>query len=158
MSAFTFKASDAPVDDNDGSFEPLPAGWYTANITGTELKDTKDGTGKYIAMRYDITGPTHQGRVIFDNINIVNKNPKAEDIGRRDLGKIMKAVKLEEMNDTDELCGKSLGVKLKIEPAKDGYDAKNRVAAFKPSEGNASSPPAPNGGKAESAGVPWNKK
>jgi len=64
------------------SFEPLPEGWYNAQITGAEVKDTKAGDGKYIAVKYAITGPTHQGRVVFGNLNIKNASTKAEEIGR----------------------------------------------------------------------------
>jgi len=39
----TFVAADLPMGK---SFEPLPAGWYTAAITQATVKDTKAGTGR----------------------------------------------------------------------------------------------------------------
>jgi hypothetical protein len=69
-----FNVNELPVGNNN--FEPLPAGWYSATISQSELKDTKAGNGQYIKLRYDITGPTHQGRVVFGNLNIKNPNPK----------------------------------------------------------------------------------
>ena len=66
----TFSVDSLPTPTT-GNFEPLPAGWYTAVVNGAEIKNTKAGTGQYIAVRYDITGPTHQGRVVFGNLNIV---------------------------------------------------------------------------------------
>ena len=45
----TFNVTELPVSEN--SFDPLPAGWYQVNIKGAELKDTKAGTGQYIAVR-----------------------------------------------------------------------------------------------------------
>ena len=74
-----FVESELPKSERN--FDPLPAGWYNATIGGAEIKQTKAGTGEYIAIRYDITGPTHQGRVIFGNLNIKNANPQAESIG-----------------------------------------------------------------------------
>lgn len=59
----TFTAAELP--QSDSSFDPLPAGWYQVSIGGAELRATKSGTGKYIAVRYDVLGPTHQGRVVF---------------------------------------------------------------------------------------------
>ena len=50
------------------NFEPLPEGWYNATITGAEVKDTKAGDGKYIACKYTVTGPSHQGRVVLGNL------------------------------------------------------------------------------------------
>lgn len=58
------------------NFEPLPEGWYNATITGAEVKTTNAGTGKYISCKYTITGPTHQGRVVFGNLNIKIPAPR----------------------------------------------------------------------------------
>jgi len=99
----TFSVDALPVSDRN--FEPLPAGWYTAVVNGAEIKNTKAGTGQYIAVRYDITGPTHQGRVVFGNLNIKNPNPKAEEIGRQQLGELMRAIGLSTVQDTDQLIG-----------------------------------------------------
>src|SRR5690554_5309911 len=82
----TFNAQELPQDQ--GSFDPIPAGWYTATIAGAELRQTKAGTGEYIAVQYNVTGPSHEGRVMFGNLNIRNPNPKAEEIGMRQLGGI----------------------------------------------------------------------
>lgn len=126
----TFSVDSLPVSDRN--FEPLPAGWYTAVINGAEVKVTKAGTGKYIAVRYDITGPTHQGRVIFGNLNIKNPNPTAEKIGREQLGEIMRAIGLATVQDTDQLIGGQLMIKLDIRESEQ-YGASNDVKGFKAS-------------------------
>lgn len=118
-----------PVSER-GGFEPLPAGWYTARISSTEVRPTKSGSGKYIAIRYDITGPTHQGRVVFGNLNIRNANPVAERIGKEQLGELMRAIGLAQMTDTDQLVGADLSIKLKVR-ADDGYEPTNDVGGFK---------------------------
>ena len=89
----TISVNDLPVSEA-GNYDPLPAGWYTAHISGAEIKATKAGDGSYIAVRYDITGPSHQGRVVFGNLNIRNASAKAEEIGRQQLGDIMRAIGL----------------------------------------------------------------
>ena len=132
----TFSADALPVPDRN--FEPLPAGWYTAVVNGAEIKVTKAGTGKYIAVRYDITGPTHQGRVVFGNLNIKNANPTAEKIGREQLGEIMRAIGLATVQDTDQLIGGQLQIKLEVRESEQ-YGASNDVKGFK-SAGSA--PPA----------------
>ena len=129
--AFLNEAYDVnELPQGNGNFDPLPPGWYHANITGAELKSTKAGNGQYIAVRYDITGPTHQGRVVFGNLNIKNPNPKAEEIGRQQLGEIMRAIGLAKVTDTDQLIGGSLQIKLDIS-RQEGYDPRNEVRAFK---------------------------
>lgn len=135
-----FNLADLP-EAQETSFEPIPAGWYDVSITSAEVRDTKAGTGKYIAVRYDVTGPTHQGRIIWQNLNIQNPNPQAEEIGRRQLGDVMRAIGLATLSDTDQLIGNSLQVNVKIRPAANGYEASNDVSAARSAGG--SSAPAP---------------
>tara|TARA_R110000772_G_scaffold13110_4_gene39159 strand:+ start:521 stop:1000 length:480 start_codon:yes stop_codon:yes gene_type:complete len=133
-----FLADDLP-QGNIGVYEALPAGWYTATIAGCEMKQTKSGTGSYLAVRYDITGPTHQGRVIFSNLNITNANPKAEEIGRQQLRQLMEAIGLAKLADTDQLVNGNVKIKLKIEKSEE-YGDKNQVSAFAKPEGGSSAP------------------
>lgn len=129
-----FNINDLP--HGTGSFDPLPAGWYSATITKADLTATKDGNGQYIKIRYDITGPTHQGRVVFGNLNIRNSSQKAEEIGRQQLGDIMRAIGMAKVRDTDQLIGYSLDIKLEIKED-EKYGASNEVKRFKASDGSA---------------------
>lgn len=162
MAFLTESFEEASLPKSDRNFYPLPEGWYTATITGAEVKKTKAGTGEYIAVRYDITGPTHQGRVVFANLNIKNPNPKAEEIGRQQLGELMRAIGLARVTDTDQLIGGSLGLKLAVVKSEQ-YGDSNDVKGFKSltvgramaveTKAAAQSAPAP--GK---AAPPWAKK
>jgi hypothetical protein len=142
----TFDVNTLPTGNN-GDFTPLPAGWYNATITKAELRDTNDKTGQYISVRYDITGPTHQGRVVFGNLNIKNKSTKAEEIGRQQLGEIMRAGGLARVSDSDQLIGLNLAIKLNILPARTdvstgkAYEASNDVRGYKSQEGAMSAAP-----------------
>ena len=158
-----FNVNELP--QGNGNFEPLPAGWYTATISQSELKATKAGNGQYIKLRYDITGPSHQGRVVFGNLNIKNANPKAEEIGRADLGEIMRAIGLAKVTDTDQLIGGQIGIKLSIKEDAQ-YGASNEVKGFKSLSGStapaAASIPAKTAAPAPAASAkaapPWAKK
>jgi hypothetical protein len=156
----SFDINELPVG-NTGNFEPLPAGWYTATISQAELKDTKAGNGQYIKLRYDITGPSHQGRVVFGNLNIKNPNPKAEEIGRIDLGNIMRAIGLAKVTDTDQLIGNSLSIKLDIKTDPQ-YGASNEVKSYKSLSGSAAPvaqmSPSPVGSSTAKAAPPWATK
>ena len=162
----TFDANELP-QGNGGNYDPLPAGWYNATITDAELKPTKDGSGQYIKVRYDITGPTHQGRVVFGNLNIKNASAKAEEIGRQQLGEIMRAIGLAKVTDTDQLIGGSLSIKLDVRAATEQYAAQNEVKGFKAITGSAPTFAAPAASPAASAPAaaapakatpPWAKK
>jgi hypothetical protein len=152
----TFSVDSLPTPTNN--FEPLPAGWYTAVINGAEIKNTKAGTGQYIAVRYDITGPTHQGRVVYGNLNIKNPNPKAEEIGRQQLGELMRAIGLATVQDTDQLIGGQLSIKLDVRESEQ-YGASNDVKGYK---SNGTVPVAATAAKAPAASTkaapPWIKK
>ena len=155
-----YNVNELPVG-NGGNFDPLPAGWYSAAISQSELKDTKAGNGQYIKLRYDITGPTHQGRVVFGNLNIKNPNPKAEEIGRQQLGEIMRAIGLAKVTDTDQLIGGQIAIKLEVKQDPQ-YGASNEVKGFKSVSGSAApavSMPASEAPVASAkAAPPWSKK
>ena len=158
-----FTLDTLPVG-NTSNFEPLPEGWYNASITGAEIKATKMGDGKYIACKYTITGPSHQGRVVFGNLNIKNASTKAEEIGRQQLGEIMRAIGLAKVTDTDQLIGGNLGIKLVV---KTGEYAGNEIKGYK-SLGSGSpaavapfkpvGPSAAAGAPAAKSAPPWAKK
>jgi hypothetical protein len=151
-----FVESELPKSERN--FEPLPAGWYTATIGGAEVKATKAGTGEYIAIRYDITGPSHQGRVVFGNLNIKNANPTAEAIGYQQMGELMRAIGLARVDDTDQFVGGQLQVKLDVRKSEQ-YGDSNDVKGFKSLAGGAM-PMAAAAPKAASAKAspPWVKK
>ena len=114
-----------------------------------------------------ITGPTHQGRVLFANLNIRNQSAKAEEIGLQQLGELMRAAGLTKVEDTDELVGASVVVKVsRVQDADYGDDEgfKNEVKAFKSASG--SNAPMPTSAKSEpeksqnrksDAAPPWAK-
>ena len=158
----TFDLATLP-QSTGGSYDPLPPGWYTATITGAEIKATKDGSGEYIKVRYDITGPSHQGRVVFGNLNIKNASAKAEEIGRQQLGEIMRAIGVPRLTDTDQLIGGALSIKLDVRAATDQYAAQNEVRGFKSASGGSSQQSAPATAPAASGGPakatpPWAKR
>jgi hypothetical protein len=49
------------------------------------LKDTKSGTGHYIALTMEIIDGSYSGRKIWDNLNVKNANPTAEKIAQASL-------------------------------------------------------------------------
>ena len=127
-----YNVSEMPV--GNGQFDPLPDGWYQATITKADVKPTKTGGGQYIAVRYDITGPTHEGRIVFSNINIKNSSSVAENIGRQQLGEIMRAIGLAKVVDTDELLGADIYIKLATRK-QEGYEATNEIKGYKAVDG-----------------------
>jgi len=154
----TFSAAE--LQPSTPSYDLLPAGWYTAIITEAEVKSTKAGNGSYIKCRYDITGPSCQGRVVFSNFNIQNPSTKAEEIGRQQLGEMMRALGLASVSDTDELINGHLTIKVDVRPASGEYGPQNEVKGWRSSTGSLPPQPKPDAPASApaKASPPWAKK
>jgi len=153
----SFSAAELPQSDRN--YDPIPEGWYDVEIKGAELRTTKAGNGQYIAVRYDVTGPTHAGRVVYGNLNVSNPNPKAEEIGRQQMGELMRSIGLPVLQDTDQLVGGRLSIKVSIRKSEQ-YGDSNDVKGFKALAGGAApavaapSAPAPQSAAAPAGSAP----
>lgn len=133
-----------PEDAESMEFKVLPAGWYPAEIVKTEVKDTKMKDGKYIALKcrllenVEIDGEevNSEGRFVFTNLNIVNKNETAVRMARSDLKKICAAVNHEgELEDTIDLHNIELQIKLSVKEATSEWPAKNEIKDYRYADG-----------------------
>ena len=152
----TISLADIPQDDERGPMEPIPEGVYDVVVQGIDLRTTKAGTGQYMATRLDVTGPTHQGRVLWTNINFDNPNPAATAIGLRQLGELMKAVGVDPVDDTDQLLGGRLKATVTIRDDAQ-YGRRNEVKKLKSAAPDRSAAPAPAkpAPTAKSSSPPW---
>ena len=144
----TFHAADAPSGRTE--FTPLPAGWYLATIHSAEVRQTKAGNGQYIKLRYDIVGGEHGGRVVFGNLNTRNSSEKAQEIGRQQLGELMRAIGLPTIQDTDQLVGGTLEIKLSVRDDPQ-WGVSNEVKGFRAANHSAPAAAAPK----VAANAPW---
>ena len=149
----TIRADELP-ESTGGDFAPIPAGEYTVSIASADLTPTKDGSGQYIKLKLNVIAPTHQGRVLFSNLNIRNQSAKAEEIGRQQLGAVMRAIGLSTIEDTDQLIGGVMDVKVTIKAATDQYPAGNEVKAYKPLSGAAPAKPQQAAAQPQQAAAP----
>jgi len=92
---------------------PIPDGDYQACIDDAEIKSTRDGSGKILAITFSIVGPSYAGRKVWVNLNIENRSYKAEQIAHEELGRIMRACGLDSITDTDQLIGAPMEVTTK---------------------------------------------
>jgi hypothetical protein len=85
------------------SFDALPDGNYPAIATASELKDTKLGNGKYLAVTFEIIDGDFRCRKLWANLNIVNPSAQAEKIGRAELASLCKAIGVVNPKESEEL-------------------------------------------------------
>ena len=123
----TINTNDLPAGSD---FDVLPAGWYQAKVNAADIKKTKAGNGEYINLQLEILGPSHQGRIVFSNINIMNPNPKAEEIGLSQLNSLLSSIGLAQISDTDQLINGEAMIKLSIKRS-DEYGDRNEVKGYK---------------------------
>ena len=121
---------DANNVDPSESREPIPAGWYKAVITQSEEKPTKAQTGSYLQMTVEVIEGEHAGRKAFERLNLNNPNATAVEIAQRTLSSICRAVGVMTPRQSADLHDKPFMVKIKVKPAKDGYDASNDIAEY----------------------------
>lgn len=138
MAQLNFNA--ATVEPN-AAFDPIPAGWYTAQVTESEMKPTKAGDGSYLSITLQILGGDFNNRKVFDRFNINNKNPVAVDIAYKQLSALCHAVGILQVQDSQQLHGKPVQIKVSLKPASQDpqtgaqYDAGNEVKGYKAVEG-----------------------
>ena len=137
---FSFDASGIDTSDDRGGFEPLPQGKYNAMVIESAVKDSKAG-GQYVELVCQVLDGKHINRKIWHRLNIVNDNPVAENIGRKDLAVLMINLGLPpQMVDTQELHGKPFVMGLKISQ-RDGYEPSNDVSFTGPASNQPTAAP-----------------
>ena len=125
----SFVASKVPEDER-GDFELLPNGDYTVVVTESDVAATKNG-GQMLKLTPEIVDGKFKGRKLWNNLNIVNASEDAQRIAHQTLAKLVKAIGKDTVNDTNELHGIRVLAKVKTEPAKGEYPARNKIVAYK---------------------------
>ena len=139
LAGYNFNAEEV---EPSSSFDPIPAGWYTAIISASELKATRDGYGEYLSLTLQIIDGQYENRLVFARLNLKNANDKAVDIARKDLAAICRAVGVMSPQASEELHDIPLMIKVKVRPASGEYEASNDIGGYKAVEG-ANLTPAP---------------
>lgn len=135
--------------------EAIPAGWYKAAVTESELAPTADGTGTRLKYEMTILEGPFKGRKVFDAFNIENKNPQAVEISQQQLSALCHATGVLRVQDSSQLHNIPVGVKVSLDskrtvdalnnttnpatkqpysegdPGTKTYEAQNRVKSFK---------------------------
>lgn len=134
MAQLNFDASTVAPQE---AFDPIPAGWYPAQIVESEMKAGGKPGSAYLAITLQIMGGDFNNRKVFDRFNLQNANPVAVEIAYRSLSAVCHAVGLIQVADSQLLHGRPLMVKVSVRPARvdatsgTAYDASNEVKGYK---------------------------
>lgn len=113
------------------TFDVLPAGEYVGQIIESDTVQTSAGTGVYIKLTWELMNDGYKGRRVWQNINVRNDSPKAQQIGQKEFAGLKKFTGVNSM-ETTAYHGRPVGLKLKIEKSKNPKypDDKSVVDSF----------------------------
>lgn len=127
---FSFTQEEVQAAQND-NYAALPAGNYVAQVERSEVKQTKDGIGSYLSLGFKILEGDYSGRMLFGNITLTNKNSQAQEIGRKQLIKLSTACGLGHLQDSEQLHGIPVMIKVSDSRVYDG-EKQNDIKDYKP--------------------------
>jgi hypothetical protein len=167
MAQFEFNTDS--VEKRENSYELLPAGWYTAQVTESEIVPLKSGNGKALKLTIEVLQDGYRGRKVWARLNVRHTNQQAESIAQQQLRELCESIGLARFNDTVELHNKPMQIKVKVRKDETGqYEDQNEVSGFKPAAGGAApmaaaapsrpAAPAANAPAAGAAVPPWQKR
>lgn len=128
--------SQLPVSD--------AAGWPCV-ITASEMKETKDKTGGYLELTFQIIEGAHKGEEGSYRINLFNKNKTATDIAYRQLSAVCYCVGTLQVQDSAQLHNKPLRAVVRLQKSAEaiekGYTEIAGVLRIDGTAPSASAPP-----------------
>ncbi len=107
----SFNAADV---DPSSPREILPKGEYRVHIVKSDLAQTQKG-GTMLVLEFDVLDGEHQGRKVWDRINLVNANETAQRIGQQTLSAICRATGVMNLTDSEHLHFKPLVALVAVE-------------------------------------------
>ncbi|MDB5294689.1 MAG: hypothetical protein JWO31_672 [Phycisphaerales bacterium] len=112
------------------NFDLLPKGDYLAQVEESGKKPTQAGTGTLLKLTWRILEPAaFAGRKLFDNINLTNPNPQAQEIGQRQLASIRAATGVASLKRSEQLHNIPVTLKVRIKAAHRDRKGVDREAA-----------------------------
>ncbi len=131
MAQLNFDTNTAPKRENN--YELLPAGWYTAQVTESEIVPLKSGLGQALKLTFEVLSDGYRNRKVWARLNIQHRgSPEAERIANEQLRELCESVGIVRMNDTVELHNKPVQIKVKIRKDDSGqYEDQNEVTGYK---------------------------
>jgi hypothetical protein len=119
-----FDATQYDIDQNSG-LPKHPIGKFPANISGTDVKPTRENDGFFLEVEYT----TAAGK-IAQRFNLWNNSDQAVDIANKQLAALCYATgiyKLNMQNKGAELRGAALQIEVRVQPKNDKYNEVGKV-------------------------------
>lgn len=143
----TLDFDTAAAEPAEATLKPIPKGAYECLVKKIEMKPTKDDTGRRMIVSLKVLSGEHKGYPLMCGLNIVNKNPTAQEIARRQLAALLEACGMKGERDMSKIVGEEVIAHVTVRPARDGYDESNDIRTFEAVGSGVPSAPSSDSGK-----------
>jgi len=143
MAQFQFSTAGIDLDESGtNDRKPVPEGTYTAVIIESDYRQNKAKTGHFLKLKFEITKGEHEGRYVWENLNVDHPKEDTEKYAKRDLARIATICGHDDFEDTEVLHYKPIDIYVKVREASNGFDPSNTVNGYSAPAGSAPPPPA----------------
>jgi len=111
------------------SYEPLPAGQYTATVVDSEEKISQAGN-RFVVLVFEVAEGPHAGRKLWVNLNLYHPSPDIVKFARSELASICLAVGVPSPQNSGQLHHIPLVIDVRCAPRKDTGELQNRVKGY----------------------------
>ena len=134
MSEFDELPETFDPSTHEGTDQPIPSEWYSAQIVETSVEHARNGNGTYLLAVFEILSGDYKGRRIFHNITLQNASQQAVEIGQRLLKDIYDNVGVTgPTRDIQVMLFKPVMARVGIKRDRDGvYSDRNCITSVRP--------------------------
>ena len=130
---------DASGVEPSADFDPLPPGWYVAELSGSAMLPNSKGTGEYLKLEFTILDGPFASRKIWAQLNLINPSTQAVGIAQRELSSLCRAAGKLRVQDSLELH--SIPLELSVRIKSDGeYGPQNVIKGYREISGHGAGP------------------
>lgn len=122
-------------------FSTIPAGEYLASVVKSDVVLTKKAKeannpnlGQLLKLQWKVLAGKYKGKILFTQINIVNENQQAVEIGEKEFATIRDALGVNNVTQTEQLHGIPALLTVGIESSAN-YPDKNVINFYKKADG-----------------------
>jgi len=128
----TYSVTDPVVAGGSSQNAFIPEGNYKAIIIDSEMKDTNNGQGQYLALSIAIVDGEHRDTTFIERLNLINQNSKAVEIAYKTLARISEALGMQTTpSDSAQLHNQPLLIEIKTEAGKEWTNNQGEKVAGK---------------------------
>jgi len=156
---FEWKSDEVEDEKPSGEKALFPAGDYIGVCIDSDVKETKNRTGKYVYLKWQIVDGAKKGAIYEDRLNVENQTPTAQNMSRASLKSLQKALKFrdEQMYETSNIHNTPVKLVIRQYESKSSGKMENGVS-YHPADGSSPSPqPTQSQPSASPTKKPWEK-